>query len=119
MSLALTLQNVHHDLRTKRRYIKATVSGNYTLGGDTLDLTTVQLALGQDADGKFGFPGTIRNSEVISAPAGFTANLVVGSTLTNWGMQVFQTASEAPDGLPLGLGALSAAATQSTLTSAG
>lgn len=119
MALALTSQAVNHTLRTKQLYLSAQASGLYKTGGDTLNLQAIPLAVGQSADDAMGYPGNIKDFSVVSAPPGFSASLVKGATLSTWGLQVFQTASAAPDGIPLGLGTLSAAATQSTFTSAG
>lgn len=120
MSLALSTQTVHHDLRTKRLYLNAQASGSYISGGDIVNLATgiVNAAPGA-ADNKVGFPGNIKNYGVISAPPGFSANLVKGATLSTWLLQVFETGAAEPDGIPLSLGTLSAAATNSVYTAAG
>jgi hypothetical protein len=118
MSLALTTQNVHHNLRSKQLYIKAQASGLYVPGGDTVDLTKVTAALGM-SDATVGYPGVISNFSVVSAPPGFSGLLIKGATLPTWLMQVFETAAAEPDGVPLGLGTLSAAATNSTYTATG
>jgi hypothetical protein len=92
MSLALTVQSVHHDLRTKRLYLIATPTGNYPAGGDTVNLQAITPALGQ-SDATVGYPGKITNYEVVSAPDGYGALLVKGSTLANWLLQVFSTSN--------------------------
>lgn len=119
MSLALTSQATHHKLRTKQLYIKAQAAGNYIPGGDLLNLQAITLSVGQSTDSAIGYPGKISNFGLISAPAGFAANLVQGATLSTWGLQVFETAAAEPGGTPFGLGTLSAAATNSTYTAAG
>ena len=119
MALALTTQVVHHKLRTKQLYLKAQASGSYAPGGDTLNLQAITLAVGQSADDAIGYPGNIKDYSVVSAPDGFSANLVKGATLSTWGLKVFQSAAAAPDGIPLGLGTLSAAATNSTYLNTG
>jgi hypothetical protein len=125
MSVALTVQTVRRELRNKRTYLYAQAAGNYPgpvasgTAGDTVNLNAITLSIGQSPADGVGFPGTLENWEVISAPPGFNAVLNKGSLLTNWGLQVFQNAAAAPDGIPLSLGTLSAAATQSTYTSAG
>lgn len=120
MSLALSTQTTHHDLRTKRLYLNAQASGNYIPGGDLLNLQSGIVNTTPGArDNTVGFPGKIDNYGVISAPAGFSANLVKGATLSTWGLQVFETGAAEPDGIPLSLGTLSAAATNSTYTAAG
>lgn len=118
MSIALTTSAVHHRLRTKQLYISAQAAGNYTPGGDTVNLNALTVPLGME-DGAVGYPGVIRDFGLVSAPAGFTANLIKGAALTNWLLQVFQSASAQVDGIPLGLGTLSAAATNSVYTAAG
>lgn len=97
MALALTTQTVHTDLRTKRLYLIATPSGNYVTGGDTVDLTSITPALGQQ-NATVGYPGNIKDFAVISAPAGYTASLVKGTTLKNWKLQVLQSAGGTPAG---------------------
>jgi hypothetical protein len=97
MSLALSTQNVHHDLRTKRLYIIATPTGSYVTGGDTVDLTAITTTLGQ-YDANVGYPGNIKNFEMISAPDGYSAKLVKGTTLKNWKLKVFQNAGFTPAG---------------------
>ena len=119
MSLALTVQAAHHMLRSKRMYINAQPSGNYIPGGDLLNLLGCSLALGQQNDDDPGYPGIVSNYGIISAPPGFSANLIKGNTLSTWGLQVFQSASAVPDGVPLGLGTLSAAGTNSTYLNTG
>jgi len=119
MSLALTLQVVRRELRNKRSYLIATPSGNYTQGGDTVNLNNITLAIGQSTADAVGYPGVLENYEVVSAPPGFSAQLNKGSLLTNWGLQVFQNATEAPIGTPITLGPLSAAGTQSVYTTNG
>lgn len=119
MALALTTQVCHHKLRTKQIYINALASGSYTPGGDLINLNNVTQSLGQSSDDRIGYPGNIKDWAVVSAPPGFSASLVKGANLTNWGLQVFQSASASPDGIPLGLGTLSAAATNSTYLNTG
>lgn len=118
MSLSLTTQTTHHDLRTKRLYLLAQASANYIPGGDTVNLDAITVPLGKSS-GSVGYPGKISNFGVVSAPPGFSANLIVGATLSTWQLQVFETAAAEPDGVPLSLGTLSAAATNSTYTAAG
>jgi hypothetical protein len=104
MSLALTTQTVHTDLRTKRLYLIATPSGNYVTGGDTVNLQAITPALGQ-LEGTVGYPGNIKNYSVISAPDGYTANLIKGGTLATWKLQVFSasTAELAAAAYPAGV----------------
>lgn len=119
MSLALTPQAVHHDLRTKRLYLNAQASGNYIPGGDVVNLNAITSPTPGATDNRVGYPGNIKNYGVISAPPGFSANLIKGATLSTWALQVFETGAAEPDGIPLSLGTLSAAATNSTYTAAG
>ena len=124
MSVALTMQTVHRELRNKRSYIIATPTGNYPgpvasgIAGDTVNLNNITLAINQSQADSVGYPGTLENWEVVSAPPGYTALLNKGTTLTNWGLQVFETAA-AQSGVPLSLGTLSAAATNSTYLNTG
>ena len=120
MSLALTTQAVNHQLRTKQLYVNAQAGGSYVPGGDVLNLNNLNLnqKIGQ-SDAGIGYPGNISDFAVISAPPGFSASLVKGATLSTWGLQVFQSASESPIGTPITLGPLSAAATNSTFTANG
>ena len=97
MALALTVQTVHHALRTKRLYLIATPSASYVTGGDTVDLTSITTSLGQQ-DANVGWPGNIKNYEVVSAPAGYTAKLIKGATLATWKLKVFQNAGFTPAG---------------------
>jgi hypothetical protein len=115
MSLALTTQAVHHRLRTKQLYIAAQASGSYIPGGDLLNLGAITQPINQ-ADAAIGYPGNITDYYVVSGPPGFSASLVKGSTLSTWGLQIFQNANEAPLGTPITLGTLSGAATQSVFT---
>jgi hypothetical protein len=125
MSLALTIQTVRRELRNVRRYLIATPSGNYPgpvssgPAGDTVNLNAITLTVGQSSADAVGYPGLFENWEVVSAPPGYNAQLNKGSALTNWGLQVFQNAADAPDGIPLSLGTLSAAATNSTYLNTG
>ncbi len=58
-------------------------------GGDTLDLTSIVTALGQ-SDANIGYPGNIKNFQVISTPAGYPTPLIIkGTTLKNWALRVF------------------------------
>ena len=124
MSVALTMQTVHRELRNKRSYIIATPTGNYPgpvasgIAGDTVNLNNITLAINQSQADSVGYPGTLENWEVVSAPPGYTALLNKGTALTNWGLQVFETAA-AQSGVPLSLGTLSAAATNSTYLNTG
>ena len=101
MSLALTVQVAHHTLRSKRVYIIATPSGNSVAAGDTVDLTKITLALGQSQDSAIGYPGNIKNYEVVSCPDGYTATLVKGATLATWLLIVYSAANTPlPDATP-------------------
>ena len=100
MSLALTLQTVNHDLRTKKIYLIATASGNYVAGGDTVNLQAITLHIGQSPSDTIGYPGTIKHSEVCNAPAGYTGILIPGATLATWKLQIW-----AADGTELAAGA--------------
>ena len=99
MALALTVQTVHHELRTKRLYLIATASGNYVTGGDTGNLQAITPNISQ-MDARIGYPGNIKHSEVCNAPDGYTANLIPGATLATWKLQIF-----ASDGTELAAGA--------------
>ena len=100
MSIALTVQTVHHELRTKKLYLIATPSNNSVAAGDTVDLTKITNTLGQ-SDANIGYPGTITNYEVVSAPDGYTATLVKGATLATWLLIVYSAANTPlPDATP-------------------
>lgn len=123
--LSLTIQAVRRQLRSTRRYIIATPSGSYPgpvasgTAGDTVNLNNLTLALGESSADAIGYPGVIENYEFISGPAGYSGQLNKGSSLTNWGLQVFESAAAEPDGIMLSLGTLSAAATNSTYLNTG
>ena len=57
-------------------------------GGDTVDLTAITLSLGQ-SDAQVGYPGNIKNYQVVSAPAGYMAELIKGTTLKNWRLRLY------------------------------
>jgi len=57
-------------------------------GGDTVDLTSITAAINQEV-ATIGYPGKIKNFEVVSAPAGYPALLVQGTTLKTWKLRVF------------------------------
>ena len=105
MALALTVQAVHHQLRTKQLYLIATPTGNYTTGGDTVNLQAITPGLGM-ADSTIGYPGTIKESEVSSTPQGYGALLVPGATLATWKLKIYSVA-----GTELAAGAYPAAIT--------
>jgi hypothetical protein len=113
MSLALAALSVKHQLRSKRLYITATPSGLYVPGGDTVNLSLLTNPVGTQLDARVCFPGVIDDFSVLTAPAGYSAKLIRGSGLTNWGLKVFSEACSA--GIPLTLGALSAASTVSAV----
>lgn len=119
MSLALTTQIAHHRLRTKQLYIAAQAAGSYVPGGDLVNFNNLSGVGAAPSDNTIGYPGNIKDYAVISAPPGFSASLVKGATLSTWGLQVFESAAAQPDGVPLSLGTLSAASTNSTYTSVG
>jgi hypothetical protein len=91
MPLALTVQAVQHTLRTKQLYLIATPSGSYVTGGDTVNLQAITPGKGL-ADATVGYPGTINESEVASAPGGYNALLVPGATLSTWKLKVYSVA---------------------------
>ena len=99
MALALTVQTVNHELRTKRLYLIATASGNYVAGGDTVNLQAITPTISQ-MDARIGYPGNIKHYEVCNAPDGYTSNLIPGATLATWKLQIF-----ASDGTELAAGA--------------
>jgi hypothetical protein len=97
MSLALTTQTVVRSLRDKILYIILTPTGAYATGGDTVDLTSIVPALNQ-TDATIGYPGNIKSYSVVSAPAGYQAKLIKGTTLKNWKLQVSQQGGGTPAG---------------------
>jgi hypothetical protein len=101
MAIALTVQTVHHTLRTKRIYLIATPSGNSVAAGDTVNLSKITPSLGQSTDSTVGYPGNIVNYEVVSCPDGYTAKLVKGATLATWLLIVYSAANTPlPDATP-------------------
>lgn len=92
MSLAVTVLKSQKDLRSKKIKVKVVASGNYAPGGDTLNL---QGATNPNflTDATFGYPGTIDFYAVDQTPDGYTANLIPGSTLANWKLQIFSAAN--------------------------
>lgn len=92
MAIALSTQTVRHELRIKKLYLLATASGNYVTGGDTVNLQAITPSLGL-ADATVGYPGVIKHYEVCNAPSGYTANLIPGSTLATWKLQIFSTSN--------------------------
>ena len=101
--LALTVQAVQHALRSKQLYLIATPSGNYTTGGDTVNLQAITPSLGL-ADATVGYPGVVNECEVSSAPGGYTAILITGATLATWKLKIYSAA-----GVELAAGAYPAA----------
>jgi len=76
-------------LRTKELIIALQASGNYVAGGDTVNFTLLTAPLGM-SDALVGYPGTITDFRVISAPAGYEGKLIKGTTLANWKLKVLQ-----------------------------
>jgi len=89
MSIALTAVMTDHGLRKKRIVVTAQCSGNYTTGGDTVDLTTIKNPKNL-VDAVIGYPTAIEDYEVENAPAGYTGVLVAGATPKTWKLQVLQ-----------------------------
>lgn len=105
MALALTLNEVEVNLRHKDLYIKAVASGNYSTGGDTVNLTSISNPANK-TNGTAGYPGTIVDYEVEQGAGGYTAELIPGATLATWKLKIFS----AP-GTELAAGAYPAAIT--------
>jgi hypothetical protein len=94
MALAVTAIMVDHELRKKTLVVSAQASGNYTTGGDTVDLTNI-LNPAKHTDAVIGYPGKIEDWSVENNPAGYSGNLVPGATLKTWKLQVLQGAAGA------------------------
>lgn len=91
MTLASTTSAVRRSLRDKELVIAVQASGNYVVGGDTLNLTTITVPIGME-NGNIGYPGTIKQWEVISSPAGYQGVLVppASPNLAGWKLKVLQ-----------------------------
>ncbi|MDE2102973.1 MAG: hypothetical protein KGL39_37360 [Patescibacteria group bacterium] len=110
MALALSVLSVDTDLRKKEVVVKAVASGNYATGGDTVDLTAVTNPSNR-IGGFFGYPGTIEDNSVEQGAGGYTAELVPGTSLSNWKLKIYS----AP-GTELAAGAYPAAITGDSFT---
>lgn len=93
MALATLITAVHLNLRTKELIVQLTPSGNYSgngTTGDVVNLATAKGAFGSES-AFFGYPGVIKDFEVLQAPAGYAGILTIGATLATWGLRVYQT----------------------------
>lgn len=72
--------------------VSASTATSTTIGGDTVDLTSITIPVGFPSDGNVGYPGQINQYEVIKFAAGYTAQLIPGPNLTAWLLQVFSAA---------------------------
>lgn len=90
MSQAATVVSTPRHLRDKEMILSLQASGNYTTGGDTVNLTTL-LNPSYLGDANIGYPGNIKIWEVINCPAGFKCKLIPGTNLTNWKLKVMVT----------------------------
>lgn len=90
MALAATVLKVENTQKTLKRTLSITFSGNYTTGGDTLDLTAVTVSTqGSMSAIKFHrlpFVYELGNP----CAAGFGYELVPGTTLANWLLKVYR-----------------------------
>ena len=109
MALALTVQKVTMDLRDKELSISAVASGNYTAGGDTVNLTSL-LNPKNFSNALAGYPGKIEDFSIEQMPAGYGGELIPGTTLANWKLKIFTTSNT-----ELGAGAYPAAITGDTI----
>ena len=70
------------------------LSGNYTTGGETINLTSIlnpKFLLSANV----GYPGNIVDYEVLNCPVGYEAVLIPGSNLTNWKLKFEYTGAGA------------------------
>lgn len=111
MALALAVQKVNVDMREKEIVLKATASGNYATGGDTVNLTTITNP-NFKTNAVFGFPGDINEYEVLSCPTGYVAELIPGATLATWKLKFSATGAA----LSGALGEIAAAAYPAAIT---
>lgn len=89
----LTPVTTDKDVTRRRKVLEIAVtpSGVYTPGGDTLDFTTT-------TNPKFFSNGKVaampKSYNVLNCPAGYTAELIAGTTLKNWKLKVFSAAGQ-------------------------
>lgn len=90
MALAATVLKVENTQKTLKRTLSITFSGNYTTGGDTLDLTAVTASTqGSMSSIKFHrlpFVYDLGNP----CAAGYNYELVPGAAFTNWLLKVYE-----------------------------
>jgi len=87
MAIASSIVDVDVSRRRARRVLSLTFSGNYTSGGDGLDLTAPSNPQGIAGAKAFGLLPT--GYSVSNVPDGYTAEIVAGSALNNWKVKWF------------------------------
>lgn len=107
MALASVLKLIDFSRRRKRWRLAVTISGNYTTGGDTLDLTAVTNPSFIPAGAFAQVPDEF---ECQNPPGGYSCEVIVGTALNNSKVKFFS----AP-GTELAAGAYPAAITGDTL----
>lgn len=103
MALASKITYIDYTRRRKRRSLTITPSGNYVVGGDTLDLTKTT---NPNFIASSSFAGVPQNSISQNAPGGYTAEFIPGATLAACKVKYY-----ASDGTELAAGAYPAALT--------
>lgn len=85
-TIALVSQYKDTSRRKKTLIVKGTLAGTYTVGGVTVDWTTT-------TNPKFISNGLVgsnpQHAEVINAPAGYSTELIAGTTLKNWLLKIY------------------------------
>ena len=82
MAIASSLVSVDPTRRFVRRTLNLVFSGNYTTGGDTLDLTATTNP--NSLEGARAFSLVPAQFAVQNVPDGYTAEILAGSALNNW-----------------------------------
>lgn len=88
MAIAATVLRIDNKQKRLERVLQLTLSGNYTTGGDTLDLTKV-------VGGTLGSMEAVqfhRNPDIYGVkhmPQGYFAELIPGSGLNNWLFKIY------------------------------
>jgi hypothetical protein len=89
MALALSATVVDVNNTKKEIVITAQASGNYTTGGDTVNLNVIANPKNIN-NAVIGYPAKIEDYEVEQSPAGYTGVLVPGATPATWKLKVLQ-----------------------------
>jgi hypothetical protein len=87
MAIASSLIALDPTRRSVRRTLGLTFSGNYTAGGDTLDLTATANPNGLEGAKAFSLNPVVYG--VRNVPDGYTAEIVAGAALNAWKVKWF------------------------------